>query len=246
MIIGSHIRFIKDLPSTNTYLSEMLRKEKPAEGLVVHTNFQSAGKGQQGNQWESQDGKNLLFSIILYPDIIRPMEHFLISMAVSLGIFDFLSEIVPDCKIKWPNDIFAANGKICGILIENSIKDGKIENTVAGIGLNVNQTDFAQDIPNPISIKNITGKDYDTNRLLEKLVRKLDLRYKELLSGEYKKLRADYVSSLYRLHEIQRFQTAKGYLSGRIIGITEHGYLQVEDQQKMIHEFSFKEIDFIK
>ncbi len=245
MIIGSTISFIKDLPSTNTYLSEMLRKKKPAEGLVVHTNFQSAGKGQKGNRWESQDGKNLLFSIILYPDIIRPTEHFLISMAVSLGIYDLLIEIVPDCRIKWPNDIFADDGKIGGILIENSIRDGLIKNTVAGIGLNVNQTDFPRDIPNPISIKSITGKDHDTGSLLLKLIRKLDRRYKELLSGKYKKLRTDYVSSLYCLYELRRFQTSAGHLTGRIISVTDNGYLQVEDQEKMIHEFAFKEIDFI-
>ena len=245
MIIGSKITFIKNLPSTNDHLSEMLKSEKPPEGLIVITNFQSAGKGQKGNRWMSQDGKNLLFSIILYPDTIQPMNQFLISMTVSLGIRDFLTEIIPDCSIKWPNDIYAGDRKIAGILIENTIKESLVESTVAGIGLNVNQTDFPPDIPNPVSIKDITGKDHDLNFSLEKLARKLDKRYKELLSGASGKIRTDYISSLYRLYEKCNFQTVGGYLTGQIVSVTKNGYLQVEDQDNRIHEFSFKEIDFI-
>jgi BirA family biotin operon repressor/biotin-[acetyl-CoA-carboxylase] ligase len=244
MIIGSDIRFLKDLGSTNTYLTELLRREKPPEGSIVRTNYQSAGKGQQGNSWESEDGKNLLFSIVLYPDMILPAGQFLISMVISLGIQDFLKKIISGCKIKWPNDIYAGDQKIAGILIENSVRDDIIENSVAGIGLNINQTDFPPFIPNAVSIKSLTGKDQDIDHILSNLVMTLDHRYKNLISGEFDQIRSDYISALYGINEFHSFKTVHGDLTGRIISVSDSGLLQVEDQFGKIHQFSFKEIEF--
>ena len=153
MIIGSNLLFFENLPSTNTHAADLLKKNNLPEGTIVYTNYQSAGRGYSGNRWESEDGKNLLISIVLFPSFIKPEDQFYISMAVSLGICDFLKRYIPDCSIKWPNDIYVNNDKIAGILIESSITGNKIEYTIAGIGLNINQEKFISDAPNPVSLR---------------------------------------------------------------------------------------------
>lgn len=245
MIIGSGLIFIKDLDSTNSHASRLIQQEMVPEGTVIHTNYQSAGKGQRGNKWESEDGKNLLLSIVLYPDIIKPSNQFVISMAISLGICDFLNPVINRCSIKWPNDIYADNDKIAGILIENSVIDDRIMNTVVGIGLNINQTEFPGFFPKPVSLKILTRTDYDTGSCLKQLLGKLDKRYKKLISGKMDEIKKDYISSLYRHNEWHNFKTGSGYLNGRIISVSEAGCLLVEDRQGNKHEFSFKEIEFI-
>ncbi len=165
MIIGSKLFLFESLPSTNSYAAFLLKNEVIPEGAIVSAEYQTTGRGQGSNIWESENGKNLLISIILYPSIIYPASQFLISMALSLGICDFLKRFIPDCSIKWPNDIYVNDDKIAGILIENSIMGDKIESTIAGIGLNINQEKFLSDAPNPVSLSLITGKKYDLNSL---------------------------------------------------------------------------------
>lgn len=244
MIIGSKIIFRENLTSTNSYAAGLLHQEKPQEGTIVQTNYQSAGRGQKGKRWESEDGKNLLFSIILYPDMLRPGDQFAISMTLSLGIHDFLTGHFPHCTIKWPNDIYAGSDKIAGILIENSIRGNSIESTIAGIGLNINQVKFPGDIPNPVSLKKIMGKDYDTGSVLKQLMVKIDKRYKRLISGELAEIKKEYISTLYRYREWHNYRTVKGNLYGRIISVTDFGCLLIEDQMLRSYEFSFGEIKF--
>ena len=139
MIIGSVIKFHKELTSTNDQAFMLLKTINPVEGTVIYADFQKAGRGQKDNKWESEKGKNLLLSIILYPTSIRPEDQFYLSMAVSLGICDFIDSFFPGSKIKWPNDIYINDDKIAGILIENSVMGETIESTIAGIGININQ-----------------------------------------------------------------------------------------------------------
>jgi BirA family biotin operon repressor/biotin-[acetyl-CoA-carboxylase] ligase len=166
-------------------------------------------------------------------------------MVISLGICDFLKEIIPKCKIKWPNDIYADDDKIAGILIENSINGKRIESTVAGIGLNINQVQFPADIPNPVSLKTVTGKEYDTGLCLNQLLIKLDERYKRLIYGDIAEIKRDYITTLYRFREWHNYLTGTGLLFGMITSVTDSGCLQVEDQLLKIHKFSFKEIEFM-
>ena len=126
MIIGSKIYFFEQLTSTNSEAVRVMKENHIPEGSVISAGYQSAGRGQKGNSWESSEGKNLLISIILYPSIINPGEQFLISMAISLGICEFLRNYIPECKIKWPNDIYVFNDKIAGVLIENSVMGDRI------------------------------------------------------------------------------------------------------------------------
>ncbi len=246
MIIGSKMILIRDASSTNTYASGLIREDAaPAEGTIIYTNHQSAGRGQKGNKWESEDGKNILCSIILFPDTVIPEDQFVISMAVSLGIHDFLSENIPVCRVKWPNDIYAGDDKISGVLIENMISDDRIENSIVGIGLNLNQTRFISDAPNPVSLKMITGKDYDTEECLRQLAATLDKRYKQILTGEYKTILDSFVSVLYRRNEWHKYRTGNMVFEGRIEAVTGKGHLIVEDRKGQKLEFATKEIEYI-
>jgi BirA family biotin operon repressor/biotin-[acetyl-CoA-carboxylase] ligase len=244
MIIGSRYIFSENIDSTNAYAYRLLKQGPLPEGTVIHTNYQSGGKGQKGHSWESEDSKNLLFSIVLFPDEIPAEDQFIISMTISLGIYDFLKTFISDCRIKWPNDIYAGYDKIAGILIENSISGNKIESTIAGIGLNINQEEFLSNAPNPVSLRMLTGKSYAPDIMLHKLVVKLDIRYKQLLSGKHSKIRKEYIESLFRLNEWESYKTESGVFYGRIISVTDAGRLQIEDRNLNIQEFSFKEIDF--
>jgi BirA family transcriptional regulator, biotin operon repressor / biotin---[acetyl-CoA-carboxylase] ligase len=245
MIIGSCFLFFETLTSTNDHISFLFRNNQPVEGTIVYTNYQSTGRGQKGNSWESEDGKNLLMSTLLFPSNIIPSDQFLISMAISLGICDFLKRYIPDCSIKWPNDIYVMNDKIAGILIENSILGDKIENTIAGIGLNLNQEEFTSDAPNPVSLKQITGMNYDLTVCLRQMASNLDMRYKQLISENIEQIKQDYISQLYRLNEWCKFSDHNGIFTGRILSVTDTGRLQIERRTGKSDEYSFKEVDFI-
>jgi birA, biotin-[acetyl-CoA-carboxylase] ligase region len=245
MIIGSNLLFFENLPSTNTHAVNLLKKNNLPEGTIVYTNYQSAGRGQTGNRWDSEDSKNLLISIVLFPAFLNPADQFYISMTISLGICDFLLKFIPDCSIKWPNDIYVNNDKIAGILLESSITGNQIEYTIAGIGLNINQEKFPCALPNPVSLRLLSGLSYDINSCLDQLGTDLDKRYRQLIAGQFPHLRDEYVSKLYRLNKWFKFKDVNGIYIGRILTIADYGRLQIESQNGRLYEYSFKEVEFI-
>lgn len=245
MIIGSNILFFKNLPSTNSHAAYLLKNQSLSEGTIVCTNYQSAGKGYSGNSWESEDSKNLLFSTILFPTFIKPSDQFYISMTVSLGICDFLLRFIPYCSVKWPNDIYINNDKIAGVLIESAIIVDKIEYSIAGIGLNINQEKFISQAPNPVSLKQISGKTYDLSASLGLLAEDLDKRYKQLIAGNSLNIRKEYESKLYRLNEWSAFRDNNGTFTGRILTTGDYGSLKIESENSSVREYSFKEVEFI-
>jgi len=161
---------LPETKSTNSYAIELLKQDRPKEGSVVITDHQTHGKGTDTNTWESEKGKNLTFSLILYP-ALGADQQFILNKAISLGIYDFLISILPNHKvsIKWPNDLYIGDKKACGILIQNSVLGNKLEYMVAGIGLNVNQILFTSNAPNPISLKMASGLDYNLDEYIQKL-----------------------------------------------------------------------------
>ena len=246
MIIGSEIlRFVK-LTSTNSHAAMLIRNGEPEEGTVIQASYQTSGKGQAGDTWESEEGKNLLFSIILYPCSVMAEEQFFLSIAVSLGICDFLDSRITGSKIKWPNDIYIGNDKIAGILIENSLIGENIESSIAGIGLNLNQVSFPDHIFKPVSLKMITGVNYDPDSCLSDLLNAVDIRYKELLYGDRQKLRNEYTTRLYRLNEFHIYSKKGKKFKARIMGITGSGLLIVQKDDNCVGEYSFKEIDYVQ
>lgn len=244
MIIGSAIRRYEKVSSTNAIASFMLRVEKPVEGTVITAAFQEEGRGQKGNSWESEPGKNLLMSIILYPDMVRPEEQFIISQMVSLAVYDLVRTETPDGKIKWPNDIYVADDKIAGILIENSIMGETISNSIIGIGLNVNQKIFRSNAPNPVSLAQVTGRKHDVSLITGQIIKLLDMRYDMVINGDKDLLTKAYHNALYRCNEWHGYTDSEGGFNGMIEGVSPDGRLMVKRENGTVRGYAFKEIDY--
>ena len=233
--------YIETTESTNSTLKILSDKESLPEGYVVYTDFQTAGKGQPGNSWESEKGKNLLFSILLFPQNIPIQSQFILSQIICLAIKKVLDEYSDDISIKWPNDIYWKEKKICGILIENSLLRDKINKCIIGIGLNINQEVFASNAPNPVSLKQITGKEMDREKILFDIHSQLFHLYQ---NPDFENIQKEYHRNLYRkdgFHPYKDAQTKEHFLAriekvepdGKLILITENG------EQR---EYYFKEV----
>ena len=224
----------------------MLSKERPEEGCVIITDYQTKGKGTDLNSWESEKGKNLTFSLILYPNITAD-QQFRINKAISTGIYDFLLAELPNQRIsiKWPNDIYIDDRKACGILIQNSVMGNKLEYMVVGIGLNVNQTQFKSNAPNPVSLKMITGIEYNLETLLQKLLNCIFDRYANLHFEKTTKIETDYQNALYRLMEWHNYIVNGAIVHSRITGTSEYGQLLLENKSGKIQVCDLNEVKFI-
>jgi BirA family biotin operon repressor/biotin-[acetyl-CoA-carboxylase] ligase len=191
------------------------------------------------------EGLNLTISIVLYPVQVEVIRQFSISQAISLGLADFLSHHVGNVSVKWPNDIYVDDRKIAGILIETAISGGKFSRAIVGIGLNINQEKFVSDAPNPVSLKNLTGKDYDLDEILDDLCNKLDKRYQSLISGDYVMLKNDYEKLLYRRGIMADYRAEDGDFEGMLSGVGEDGRLLIKARSGEVRSFMFKEVAFI-
>jgi len=206
---------------------------------------QYAGRGQQNNKWHSEPGKNLTFSILLKPSFLSVNEQFSLNIATSVGIIKALEKVLGQgVKIKWPNDVYFNDGKLGGVLIENMVQGQQIKNTIIGIGLNVNQTDFDPSVPNPASVKQILHKDYDAKVLLSEICGCIEAAYLMLKAGNISKLKAFYLQNLYWLNELKRFKSNGEQFEGSIKDVTANGQLivSIDDELRL---FNFKEIEFL-
>jgi len=240
-----NIIFLDKVNSTNQYLSKLLKDSKLAEGSIVSTTYQETGKGQGNNAWESEKGKNLLVSMVLYPAFLPIDKNFLLSKIISLALIDYLLEETKDIKIKWPNDIYYKDKKIAGILIENIIKGSNINQSIVGIGLNLNQSDFTSDAPNPVSLSQITGKNYLIEEEIIKLRNFIRAHYQKLMLNKYPEINKEYLKFLYRFNSYHQYQANNQYFTAKITGVNEFGYLQLDTKAKEKIEFDFKEVEFV-
>lgn len=243
-MIGSTIEHLDRVDSTNNYAAKELLTKSLNDGTVFVAACQQSGRGQGQSSWESADGLNLTFTVVLYPSAVAPLQQFSISQAISLGVTDFLSRFVSDVSVKWPNDIYVNDKKIAGILIETAIAGGKFSRALAGIGLNINQEVFVSDAPNPVSLKNLTGKTYELPLMLTDLCACLDNRYRSLIRGDYFILQHDYGKLLYRKGIWAKYRDQDSDFEGRIIGIEGDGRLQIEARTGEVRGFYFKEVSF--
>lgn len=246
LFIGKVVHRFSHLPSTNLYALELLAKDRPAEGTVVLTDHQTDGRGQIGSRWISDAGKNLTFSVILSPRFLPARDQFLLNQAVALSVLDGLPPLL-SCSpgIKWPNDIYIGNRKVGGILIQNSLSGDRIQHSVVGIGLNVNQTGFYPGLPNPTSLKNATaGREFDREDLLDAILSAMESRYLQLRSGDHQGIRHDYLKNLYRLGAWHLFRRPGGIpFQGCITGIGPTGKLALQTNEG-VQLFDLKEIEF--
>lgn len=242
--VGKKAFFLPSCHSTNEIASVLLTDKQPLNGTVIYTDYQSMGKGQRGNSWESEDGKNILASIILDTNFLESSDFFELTIITSLAIHDFLAEYLKeDIKIKWPNDLIYEDKKIGGILIENYIRKNVIEWCIVGVGLNINQIEFKE--KNAISLANICGQQFDREELTNLLLQKMEARYFQLQKRKINKLRNEYMANLYWKDEIHVFQSEGTFFNGRIIDVETSGKLKMElDEGERL--FDFKEVIFIK
>lgn len=236
---------LNEVDSTNNYANQLILSNAADDGTVVMTHFQTKGKGQQGNQWESEFGKNLLISLILFPKELPAEKQFYISKISSLALVNFLEKRIEGVTIKWPNDIYVENNKIAGMLIENTVKGTLLHSSVLGIGLNINQEKFVSDAPNPVSLKQITGKDYSIPSITHEISNLIFNWYKKLLQKEHEAIDMAYFSNLYRKEEWQHFSMNTNVFEAKIIGVGKFGQLIMEMRDGKRKEFMFKEVEFI-
>lgn len=235
-----------EMASTNEEMKQMLKGEYLDEGTIIITNHQVAGRGQAGNSWESEKGKNLTFSLLLRPIFLEPYKQFYISKIVSLAIMDSIKELVEQPSVKWPNDIYVGDKKLAGILIENSIMGAHLDYCIIGIGLNVNQEIFISDAPNPISLKLATGQNIDLEKFRTQLIENIDKWYNELISEKEDKINTAYFDLLYRKNGIHAYKDIDGIFRATLESVNEMGLLTLKDDSGNLREYAFKEVEFVK
>ncbi|MBQ9173791.1 MAG: biotin--[Bacteroidales bacterium] len=242
------IKWLDEVDSTN---NEIYRQIDSLDNLSVLSAWdQFAGRGQRGNKWSALPGENLTFSILLRPGMdvvpeVQVLDQFRVSEISTLAVKDLLSAHGIDSKVKWPNDIYVGNKKICGMLIENSLRGKEVSSSIIGIGINVNQTVFDPSLVNPTSMKKLSGESFPTEDLLEEFCSLFGNRIP--LLSEYATLKEEYLSDLYRKDEIHPYRNLRTgeIFRGRIIDVDGTGLLVVDTLDGRVDKFSFKEIGYI-
>ena len=224
--------------STNDWLKNKLQSGNCHDGDVVWTMNQTKGRGQHSNFWSSDSQKNITFSVFKRFSGLNSYDSFLINCAVTLAIIETLEKFkIPNLKIKWPNDILSANNKIGGVLIENIIKGKKLNASIAGIGINVNQKSFI-DLPSAGSMFLKTNKKYDLKKVFEELLDTLNLFFDLLKKPNKVQLLSSFEKSIYKKGEWCQFKTNGSKFLGRIVGVSDHGLLTIEKKSKKVIQYS--------
>ncbi len=249
LFIGKNLIQLDSVDSTNSFARQLLSESRPLDGTVILAKEQIAGRGQMGNTWAAEPGKNITVSIVLYPDQLDADKQFFLNMAVALAVKDFCEFVLLDeVKIKWPNDIYYHDKKLGGILIENSISGSKITSSIIGIGLNVNQEEFDPSLPNPTSLiqikKPADSPDYDVVKLVEELCGYLEKYYLQLRQQHFNFLDKGYTVALYRYQQTHEFKRGDSVFKGEINGVGKDGKLIIHSGSKELR-FGFKEVEYI-
>ncbi len=246
-----HMIELDAIDSTNNFLKKYAPL-RPCRMTLATAEFQTAGRGADTNSWESEAGANLLFSLLTCPTTVEASRFFVLSEALALAVRDALGEFADGFTIKWPNDIYHADGKVAGLLIENDIAGKHIRRSIMGVGLNVNQTEFWSDAPNPVSLAQILGQPVERRFVLERVVEHFNKYYRMLEQGEYAEIHSRYLQHVYRLRETHLFQEparASGEPARRfratIVDIEPGGHLCLRDEEGCVHRYAFKEVQYI-
>ena len=245
------IEYLDTIDSTSTELRQRMSVEELPHGYCISADFQTSGHGQATNRWESEDGKNLLFSLLLRPTVIPAAEQFVITELVTLAIINALQDYIrQQITIKWPNDIYVGDKKLCGILIENALCGSTIDTCIVGIGININQELFVSDAPNPVSLKQLNGRDNDRGEILEEIYQNI-LRYYDYLADNWQNndikqsLYYEYMNNLYRRTGYHNYSTPEGeHFRAEIEDIGPQGHLTLRLESGELRIFAFKEVIF--
>ncbi len=237
---------LDEIDSTNKFILSLSKETPQPEGTLVSAEYQTDGKGQIGRYWHSEKGKNLLCSILLKPSFLNPEEQFVMSQMIALALKEVIGQYTTEkVSIKWPNDLYINDDKVCGILIQNQLKGKFISKTIIGFGLNVNQADFPQQLPNPTSLFQQTGQVFDREAILQEICDRLEHYYLLFKSGRLIEINERYHEVLFRKDQVCQFRENKtSIFEGVIIGIGEYGKLRVKTIDE-VRLFDFREIEMI-
>lgn len=242
---------LQTVHSTNSFLRELNGGDACFDMELATTEFQTAGRGQKGNSWESEKSKNLLFSILLHPVYVQPSKQFCISEAIALAVVKSLKEIVADelvakdFSVKWPNDIYWKNKKIAGILIENELFGSTIRDCIVGVGININQQNFISDAPNPVSLYNILGVNTNVEEVLDAIIKQFVANVSMIENGQTALLHNEYMDSLFRRKGIYPYRDADSEFMATIKDVREDGRLILTDSDDKERIYEFKEVAIV-
>ena len=243
-MINFQIKHIQEVNSTNIYLKELTKQTLADEGTVILADSQTSGKGRGASRWVSDRSENLTFSILIKPNI-KASCHFSLVEFVSLAIVDMLKLYDTNPRIKWPNDIYIGNRKIAGILIENVLVESTISSSIVGIGLNINQEIFPEDIPNPVSMKQVLNKPVNRDEVLSQLLDLFRNRYDQLKAGSFDLLYNEYCNNIYCLGQKIVYNKNGKLLEGKLLNISENGELFIKDTKGELTGYLFGEIQIL-
>lgn len=236
---------LDEVNSTNSHLTKLAENKSLEEGTLVSTKKQLEGKGQTGNIWLSEDNKNILESLYLKPTFLPTEYMFSISKVVSIGIIEAFNKIKEGFCIKWPNDIYYNDKKIGGILVENQLMGNNISQSIIGIGLNINQREFNESLPNPISLLNICNSTFNLDMINEQVMHCIFKWYNALSEGDLHTIDRIYHRYLYRKNGYHTFKDEKGNFSAKIKKVASDGKLMLLTDENITKNFYFKEVEFV-
>ena len=223
---------------------QMVHDGMAKHGFAFAALHQTAGKGQRGRAWQAQPGKNIALSVVIKTETLKAEQQFLLSMSVAMAVYEFIKKYVPEeVNIKWPNDIYWRNQKMGGILIENIFNGTKWKWAVAGVGININQTSFNKTLPNPVSMQQVTHREFDVSKLCGELHEKIMQRVEKLYLQPHDKLLKEYNRRLYKRNETVKLKKGNLTFETEITGVTLHGQLHTKDV--MERHFNFGEVDWV-
>ena len=236
-----------EVTSTNTYIKELLAADiELSELTLVDADFQTGGRGQTGCSWESERGKNLTFSLVCHPTFLLATSQFILSQTIAVAITRVLKELSDEFCIKWPNDIYWRNRKICGTLIECNLASTQIKDCIIGTGLNINQEEFRSDAPNPISLAQIVGFSLNRDVILDKIINSFCDVYQMLKEGKHENIRREYMQSLYRRTGWFLYQEPDGEpFEAEVIDVEHSGHLLLRYRNGKEKSYELKEIKII-
>jgi BirA family transcriptional regulator, biotin operon repressor / biotin---[acetyl-CoA-carboxylase] ligase len=243
MRFTNKIIYLDSVDSTNNYAANLLKADNVAHGTAIMAENQFGGKGQRGNTWQSEKGKNVTVSVVTMPKNIKIEDQFMLSKLTAISILQLLATVNICAKIKWPNDIYVNGKKIAGILIETGLKNDKIEHAILGIGLNVNQTENL--VNNATSIAEILQKKNDVTEILLQLMAFLEQNLKQLELDNSVYLHELYYKNLLNLNEEKKYEIDGKIVLGEIKNITQNGHLEIEIENALL-TFDIKEITFLQ
>lgn len=239
------VQYIEETSSLMTLLADAERWAKEEELVVLSADYQTAGRGQRGNHWESEKGKNLLLGILLRPHFLPVQQQYSLSEITALSLCEALRDWNSHICIKWPNDLYCFDQKLGGILLEHQLSGTQIATTVVGIGVNIHQQHFFSDAPNPISLCHLANSPIHKSIVLERFLQHFQQYYKQLKRGETAILHAAYLERLYRRQGLHPYRDAEGTFMATFVDVLPNGTLVLQDEQGVMRHYQFKQVQFI-